>query len=183
MFRKHVLHMRHTKSVGIVESHEILAFDDVLEDIPKRSKKSQLWNQFQRFPLDESLPPIPAPIIEDARNNCTEVFICHAQVYVFAEKYDIETLKELSLNKLRHALITFHDSHKQRIGDIVVLLKYVYENTIDLVDSEEKLRALVVHYAACVVEEVTPNSNFQSLLVDKGELGRDLLKRLISRLD
>lgn len=105
--------------------------------------------------------------------------LCHAQVYVFAEEFDIKPLKELSLRKLHEKL----GSKTFRIGDTVDLLKYVYENTVDLVSFEEKLRALVVHYAACFVEELIPNKDFQSLLADKGELGRDLMVKMASRLE
>ena len=147
-------------------------------------KKSLLFDLFQEDTSDKTAPPHFLTVTnKDAREDDGRIFLCHAQVYVLAEKYEVEALKQLSLSKLRHALITFKQSEERSVDDVVTLLRYVYENTVDLASSEEKLRALVVHYTACVVEELTPNLQFQALLESEGALGRDLLKRLTSRLD
>ena len=45
------------------------------------------------------------------------------------------------------------------------------------------MRALVIHYAACVVEDLAKDSSFQSLLEEAGALARDLVGQMIKRLD
>ena len=147
-----------------------------------KSKKSQLWNQFQGASYDKTILSSSSPQKSYACQGSRRVLLYHAQVYVFAEQFDIKPLKQLALKNLRHLLISFKSS-KDGVDDFVSLLKYAFENTVDLVNAEEKLRVLVVHYAACIIEGLKANTSFQSLLVNNGELGRDLINKLTSRLD
>ena len=39
--------------------------------------------------------------------NYTEVFLCHTRLYIFANKYDVGPLKDLSLHKLQRTLTEF----------------------------------------------------------------------------
>ena len=67
------------------------------------------------------------------QENYTEVFLSHARLYVFAEKYDIQPLKKLSRQKLQHTL-AIYTLYPERVGDITTLLKYVYVNTAETID-------------------------------------------------
>ena len=146
----------------------------------KDSKKSQLWDLFRGASNTKIMPwPSSSKNIYTCQRSGRRL-LCNAQVYVFAEQFNIKPLKELALKKVHRILIKFQNIQDL---DIVGLLSYVYDNTTELVNSEEQLRALVVHYAACVLEDLMFNKKFQSLLVNKGELGRDLMSKLISRLD
>lgn len=50
----------------------------------------------------------------------TDVFLSHAQLYFFAEKYDIQVLRMLALETLQNVLPIF-TLHKERTGDIITL--------------------------------------------------------------
>jgi hypothetical protein len=61
--------------------------------------------------------------------------------------------------------------YDERIGDIINLLRYSYSNTTDRSESIDDLRLLVVHYSACVVEDLSRSNEFQLLLEEVGERG------------
>ena len=64
-----------------------------------KSKKEQLWEQFtgQKYIISS---PCPTLRKQEPYDNYTEVFLCHARIYMFAEKYSIRPLKALLLYKL-----------------------------------------------------------------------------------
>ncbi|KAG9660756.1 hypothetical protein KCU64_g2997, partial [Aureobasidium melanogenum] len=109
---------------------------------PTRSKRELLWDEFidsidtcdRNFRPRRNLEPY-----EDYR----EVFLCHAQLYVFADKYDIQPLAKLSLSKLGHTLADFNVFEERR-EDIVELLQYCYANTAERVGTKDSLRVLVI---------------------------------------
>lgn len=119
------------------------------------------------------------------RESCedyTKVFLCHARLYAFAEKYDIAPLRKLSVNKLHQTLSVF-TLYKERVGDIVALMRYSYENTVHRSQPDDPLRSLLIHYATCCVADLVPNSDFKELLEEPGELASDLVVKMINRLD
>jgi hypothetical protein len=107
--------------------------------------------------------------------------LCHVQLYVFAEKYQINDLKDLVIRKLHRALMdtTFHPL---RVGEFVELIQLAYENTPDLKSKEEPLRNLLAHYAAWNFEELAPTSAFQDLLIAGGTFVNDLCQKICRRL-
>lgn len=60
--------------------------------------------------------------------NFLPVFLGHAKLYMFADMYDVDPLKALALNKLHQILLTFK-LYARRVGDVVELVGYSYENT------------------------------------------------------
>ena len=48
-----------------------------------------------------------------ANENYTEVFLCHARLYVFADKYDIQPLKVLTFEEL-HAVLAVFTLYQER---------------------------------------------------------------------
>lgn len=74
----------------------------------------------------------------------TDVFLSHACLCVFAEKYDIQPLKKLSCQKLQYTLADF-TLYLERVGDIAILLKYVYANTSETKDGNEDIRTMLAH--------------------------------------
>lgn len=130
---------------------------------------------------------VPEPSFNPRKNreSCedyTEVFLCHARLYVFAEKYDIVPLRKLSVNRLHQTLCVF-TLYKERVGDIVALMRYSYAHTVHRSQPGDPLRSLLIHYAACVVEDLVPSSDFKGLLKEPGELASDLVAKMIKRLD
>ncbi len=83
----------------------------------------------------------------------SSVFIGHAQLYVFAEKWIIPELKTLTLNKTHKTLIGI-TLYERRRKDIVKLLQYAYsnDNTPDTDEGADDLRALITHYITCELE-------------------------------
>ena len=158
--------------------------DEEEKPVPQasQSKKSELWGSFK-----DKVYAILKPAFQPRRNresceNYTEVFLCHARLYVFADRYDIGPLRDLSLHKLQRTLAEF-TLYDQRVGDIVHLIRYSYSNTTDHPGSVDGLRSLVVHYSACVVDQLSQNVEFQSLLEEAGSLARDLIEQMLKRLD
>lgn len=74
-----------------------------------------------------SLPPARAN--RGANEDYTEVFLSHARLYVFADKYDIQPLKTLALEELHDKLATY-TLYRGRTGDILALLRYVYASLL-----------------------------------------------------
>lgn len=147
------------------------------------SRKEKLWRLFEE--TRTSTVPKPAFKPRKNRESCedyTDVFLCHARLYTFAEKYDIAPLKKLAVNRLHQTLSVFN-LYKERVGDIVALMRYSYANTIHRSPSDDPLRSLLIHYAACVVENLVPSSEFRALLEEPGELASDLVVKIINRLE
>ena len=144
------------------------------------SKKSKLWNRFQSKNYPASKPSFQVWKYSKTCDSYAEVLLDHARLYVFAEKYDIVPLRFLSLRKLHQALIEYHQLNVLVADSIVDLIKYSYSNTAG---SSDGLRLLVINYAACVVEDLAHNPGFHSLLEQSGSAAKDLIIRLLKRLD
>lgn len=104
----------------------------------------------------------------------TEVFLGHARMYVFAEKYDIAYLQELSLQKLYHTL-AIYTLYPERVGDITSLLKYVYANTAETKDGLEDIRTLLAHYIGTEMGTLIRDGENKDLMMENGEMLGDFL--------
>ena len=156
--------------------------DDACWESPSSTRKEKLWKVFQHRANAVSTPRFHPRKNLKSCEDYTDVFLCHARLYVFAEKYDIGPLRKISLNKLHQTLCVF-TLYKVRVGDIVTLLQYSYANTAHRSPTDDPLRSLVILYAACVVEDLVPSSDFKALLEEPGELASDLVLNMINRLD
>ena len=147
------------------------------------SKKLKLWDSFKSKTYTASKPPLlhGKNLLESYKTH-TEGFLDHAQVYVFAEKYDIDPLRCLSLEKLHQALVR-HNLRDEPVEKIFDLIQYTYSNTMDLSETTDGLRLLVISYAACVVEDLAQNAKFHSLLEQSGPAAKDLIIQMLKRLD
>lgn len=142
------------------------------------SRKEKLWKLFEKAYAG----PKPSFHPRKNLNSCEaydEVFLSHARLYVFAERWDIARLRMLSLKKLHKTLSVF-TPYEERAEDIVALMRYSYANTER---SDDPLRSLVIHYATCVVEKLVPNPEFKKLLEKQCKLASDLVVKMIDRLD
>ena len=114
--------------------------------------------------------------------NYTDVFLSHARVYVFAEKYDIQSLKALALDELHCTLQSF-DLHPERTGDIIALLRYVYANTGEIVDGVEDMRTVLKDYVGFEMDILMKDEDFGHVIIeDGGALLRDFLKMVEQRI-
>ena len=127
-------------------------------------------------------PSIPGPRGNVApEEDYTEVFLGHARMYVFAEKYDIQPLKTLALLKL-HRTLSIFTLFPERIGDIMTLLKYVYANTAETVDGNEDIRPMLAHYIGTEMETLSKDGEIKDIMLDNGEMLGDFLKMFASRV-
>ncbi|CAO1602573.1 hypothetical protein XANCAGTX0491_006181 [Xanthoria calcicola] len=126
---------------------------------------------------------VPAPLPNQSpQEDYTDVFLSHAQLYVFAEKYDIKTLKQLALENL-HASLAIYTLYKERTGDIVDLLRYVYANTSETVDDVEDLRTLLTLYMGYEMDTLMQDEDFRDLMVaDGGPLLADFMRMVMKRI-
>ena len=169
---------RKERAVREWEKEEVVepAADDSL------SKKTLLLNNFSSKAYATPKPTFRPRKNRESCEDYTEVFLCHARLYVFAAKYDVGPLKDLSLHKLQRTLAAF-TLYEQRVGDIVKLMRYSYERTAYRLESVDELRLLVIHYAGCFVEDLARSVEFLLLLEEAGPLARDLVVQMRERLD
>lgn len=127
--------------------------------------------------VDDSIPRLRGNRAPE--EDYSEVFLGHARMYVFAEKYDIQPLKTLALLKLHNTLSIF-TLFPERVGDITTLLKYVYANTAEAVDGTEDIRTMLAHYIGCEMEMLIKEGEIKDLMLDNGDMLGDFLKMFAS---
>lgn len=116
------------------------------------------------------------------REDYSEVFLGHARLYVFADKYDIQTLKEFTIEEL-HATLAVYTLYQERTGDIVRLLRYVYANTAETKSGVEDLRTLLTQYMEVEIDTLIKDEDLQGLMIeDGGPLLADLMKVVRNKL-
>ncbi|KAK0246848.1 hypothetical protein LTS09_018011 [Friedmanniomyces endolithicus] len=93
----------------------------------------------------------------------TDVSLSHAHLYTFADRYDVEGLRELALYKLHQTLVKF-TQFNERIGDVSELLCYAYDNTPERLGCQERLRDLVLRYVACHIERAHKDPQYRQRL-------------------
>lgn len=139
------------------------------------------WVDFKEQQYATSQPAFQPRKNLEPYKDYTEVFLCHARIYVFADKYDIGPLRGLSLHKLQRTLAKF-TLYDDRVGNTVGLMQYSYFNTFDRSEAVDDLRSLVIQYTACLIEGLAPNVKFRSLLEEPGLLARNLINQMLGRL-
>jgi hypothetical protein len=153
-----------------------------------RSKSSILRQEFDKKFYDTETTASAAKFRCKIRGNelpeedYTPVFLGHARLYVFAEKWGIDALKTLTLSKLHKTLAAFK-IYEARRGDIVELVRFAYsnENTPDLDEGVDALRALVTHYVTCELDSLIESSDFLALLEQQSLFSPDLVKMVVKR--
>ncbi|KAL7918311.1 hypothetical protein ACQKWADRAFT_304499 [Trichoderma austrokoningii] len=144
-------------------------------------KKGMLWDKFQAlYPLPQSGAPPSGE--SSAKYDYSDVFLGHARMYIFADYYGIDPLQTLALSKLRRALTALTlgvESH----GDIFQLIRYTFEQTVDKGGQGDKLRSLVCLYAACKVEDLWRDAEFEDLTKALPDFAIGLISSMLERLD
>lgn len=121
----------------------------------------------------ESKSDIPLRPNESKLENYTEVFLSHARLYVFADKYDIQPLRSVALEQLQVTLDAF-TLFVERTADIIVLFRWIYDNTGDSKEGVKDIRTTMIRYitkerktllgvdafTAMVAEEASDDSAF-----------------------
>ncbi|KAI4227192.1 MAG: hypothetical protein L6R40_008221 [Gallowayella cf. fulva] len=128
-----------------------------------------------------SLPPTRAN--RGADEDYTEVFLSHARLYVFADKYDIQPLKTLALEELHDTLATY-TLYRGRTGDILALLRYVYVKTGRSARGGEDLRMLLRDYLGYEMNVLMEDGEFKVLIIeDGGPVLEDFIKMVAKRIN
>ncbi|RYP21912.1 hypothetical protein DL765_001988 [Monosporascus sp. GIB2] len=160
-----------------------------------RSKRTVLgWEQDFRAKLDErreadtaayctlenfvvyarlQLQPLPENLFINARS-----LLLHAKLYVLADRYCIDALKDLALGKLHRTLLRARlDLYASDCFCELVRFAYTNTRTTKGLD-QDKLRGLLVAFGACVFDWFLYNSAFRDLLRDHSEFGLGILIKL-----
>jgi hypothetical protein len=182
--------------VAVVELVE--ADIDDWDFAPKKSKKSKknhsksflFRREFEERVYDISTVRSTSKALCDIRDNqsaeedYSPVFLGHARLYVFADKWHINELKALTLHKLHNTLNKF-TLYEARRGDIVNLVEFAYsnDNTPDSDHDVDDLRALITHYITCEMESLVESPEFLSFLDQPGQFSRDLIRMMMRRIE
>ncbi|KAL8740109.1 MAG: hypothetical protein Q9190_007153 [Brigantiaea leucoxantha] len=112
---------------------------------------------------------VPIPLArknENENEDYADVFLSHARLYVFANKYLIYDLKTLALENL-HETLKFFEFYSYRTGDIVSLIRYVYGNTQIPDDGKiEPIRSLLAEYVGLEMDILMKDSAFRDLMIE-----------------
>lgn len=125
----------------------------------------------KKEPLENSTPS----------EDFTAVFLSHARVYVFAEQYDIQPLKRFALNTLYTTLKTFQ-LWPENVGDLVALIRFVYENTLKPDNKVEPMRNMLMLFVGCQMGELIEVDGFRGLLGENTELVFDFCSMVAERI-
>lgn len=134
-----------------------------------------LLNKFQSN-KEYSVPgkPDPPPTVNDPwYQDFTPVFLIHAKVFELADRYDVQPLTRLSLNKLQRALSSFTLS-KGGSNVIWNFLRHCYETP-----RPQRLRDLAAFYGAANIQHLWRDEEIRLLTKDCPELAADMLEFLM----
>jgi hypothetical protein len=148
--------------------------------------KQAFWNELGRTDYAISIQDFEARKNIKQCEDYTNVFLGHARIYVFADRYNVATLRTLALGKLYRTLDVFN-IYSNRIGDIINLIRYSYSNSYtrdsDGVQDMDSLRKLVIHYIVYMFEDLAKDDHFLALMEEGGPFVRDLMVMLLGRID
>ncbi|KAG5758538.1 hypothetical protein H9Q72_013327 [Fusarium xylarioides] len=105
------------------------------------------------------------------------VLIGHARIWAFARKYAITSLMDLAYENLLQNLVHWVMSTQTSVPIYGELIRFVYGSCMD----GDKLRLLMAHFAACVVEDVSHLEGWPELLNDVPAFTIGLVHKLTSR--
>ncbi|KAJ5614516.1 hypothetical protein N7528_008170 [Penicillium herquei] len=116
----------------------------------------------------------------NASQDFRPVFLGHVRLYLQADKYCIDSLRNLVLSKMFVTLETFK-LFETGIAGITELVRFVYENTReDHEGSIDAMRNLVTRYVVSVVGQIEQTECFQNLLSEGGPFVTNFWKMIWS---
>lgn len=171
-----------SKGTKKIKSSKGGVMTEAMEHSEKR--RQALKNSFKqrKYTVRQGTISILPPRANEGENeDYTKVFLCHAHVYVFAEKYDIQLLKILALEELHYTLARY-TLYPRRTGDIVALLRYVYDDKN--VGDGDDLRKMLNEYVEYEISLIMKNDGFHDLMTGgSGQLLRDFMKMVAKWID
>lgn len=154
------------------------------EQVPE-PKRTRFQDLFYRSSAISTPPPTsihslrsPADTPPDGYPNAN--LLAHARLYVLAEIYDMKKLKSLALQKLHAILSQFHPYGAAYHRDVMVLIRYTYENTLSR-EHKDELRMLLSCYLADEGSKaVAQSKQCLDLIEEVGAFARDLVSELLA---
>ena len=110
----------------------------------------------------------------------SEVFLSHARVYVFAEKFDIQPLKRLAL-RLLHETLSVFTLYPESVEDVLALTRFVYSETSKPSD-DEPIRYVLKRYISYEMDVLLERVEFRDLLEENREILDDFLFNVARRI-
>ncbi|KAK3943386.1 hypothetical protein QBC46DRAFT_377696 [Diplogelasinospora grovesii] len=111
--------------------------------------------------------------------NFENVFVGHARVWVFADRYVIPSLMDLAGLRLRRELSNWTITAETFVEQFGGLVRYVYDgNTFPGC----QLRLIVTQFAACVVEDVCELEDWPSLFNEVPDFAAELISQMRYRI-
>jgi len=161
----------------------------------KKKKRSLGFRQPPPMPRSKAFNSLTYPLLkprskfahtcdpainEGSNENIGEVLLIHASLYVLAEKWGVDSLKNLTLFKL-HRTLSMLQLDEPKVIHIIKLVRYSYsdENTPDLNTGIDGLRNLICQYAAANAEVISEHPQFIKMIEEGGAFIRDLWKCVV----
>jgi len=143
---------------------------------------------FSDFPLasdtSETFPSILEPFFVDKnfQQDFTKPIRCHAHVYVMADYFQAQNLKDLAIRKMHKTLEYVIQSEKRCVKNMVSILEYSYKNTMHLEPSKDKLCDLLTLYVAWDFRSVMDDEGFKASLKTSNAFMVDISEKICLRL-
>ena len=152
----------------------------------KGASAPKLTSALDPFSSLSYLLPKPQTNLANAQGPCISdgpgetsfrLALAHASLYVLAEKWGIDNLKQLTLFKIYETLVDIRFD-ASNVQDLVDLVRYIYSNerTPDLEFGIDKLRELICYYIVTNSTVTSEHAAFAALLKEEGDLASDLWK-------
>ncbi|OGM50757.1 hypothetical protein ABOM_000720 [Aspergillus bombycis] len=97
----------------------------------------------------------------------------HAELYILADTYGVEPLRQLVLSKIYGTLQVF-TVHETDVGTLVDFVKFCYANTLSHPKERDPLRNLATRYMVSILRQVGEHERFLEMLVEGGDFVTDL---------
>jgi hypothetical protein len=137
------------------------------------------------------LPTRSVPVVRPIKvHSCIEPKACtdydnlpllmsHAKLYVFADEWEIGPRCILTARRLDSALSKLSPND---LTEVVALIRYVYDNTLDQDGAPDILRQVVAVYSANKLQDLQSVEKFRELISEGGEFANTLVDKLNERL-
>ncbi|RSL49709.1 hypothetical protein CEP54_012297 [Fusarium duplospermum] len=120
---------------------------------------SYCWERFlKRYPGHEFSPD---DAVDSRTHSSAEVFLCHARMFLFADRYRITKLRDLAIRKLWIAMVNMTFTGNA-IPDLTQLVKYVYNNTHRDNPAGKEIRGLVRRYSIIRLDRMWNHAEFKN---------------------
>ncbi|RPA98731.1 hypothetical protein L873DRAFT_1807760 [Choiromyces venosus 120613-1] len=140
--------------------------------------------EFKRYSSTSSMSYDAWSSFHGTEQGFEKLLLIHAKVYALAHYRAIEKLSKLALDRLMQTLLLLQpgEFNLQKIGCIVELVAYVYENTCLRLGKPEAMRQAVTRFIGLEITRLNPKGEISKLMGTYGDFADDLLADLIRRI-